>query len=148
LNPRERVEHPAPLRGRASLTWLWIGVVGAPVFWFAQEWLNYGFSSYTCYPGDTPLEVVPAGWNWFRTGVYVFDAAAILAALIAGYVSWRCWIATRAEMPGGAEAALELGEGRTRFLALWGMMYSVAFLAAIIFETIASIMVPLCGRAT
>jgi hypothetical protein len=148
MSPRERIAHPAPYRGRAPLIWLWVAVIAAPAFWFAQEWLNYGFSSYTCYPGDTPLAKVPPGWNWFGTGMYVFDAAAIIAALIAGYVSWRCWVATRAEKPGSAAAAFELGEGRTRFLAIWGLMYSAGFLLAIIFETIASIMTPLCGGVT
>ena len=148
MTPREEIQHPAPYRQRAGLLWLWLGVILAPAFWFALEWLNYGFSSYTCYPGDTPLDVVPTGWNWFRSGMYVFDAVAILVAIAAGYLSWRCWVETRGEKPGGAEAALELGEGRTRFFALWGLMYSGAFLVAIIFETIASIMVPLCGRAT
>ena len=148
MNPRERVQDPAPYRQRASLAWLWFGVIAGPLFWFVQEWLNYAFSSYTCYPGDTPLAAVPAGWNWYRSGMYGIDAAAFLVALTAGYVSWRAWVATRGEKPGGVDEAMELGEGRTRFFAIWGMMYSVAFLGAILFQTIASIMVPLCGDST
>lgn len=148
MNPRERVQDPAPYRHRTSLFWLWFGIVAAPALWFAQEWLNYAFSSYTCYPGDTPLIAVPAGWNWYRFGMYGIHAAAFLVALAAGYVSWRAWAATRDEEPGGLYQTMELGEGRTRFFAVWGMMFSVAFLGAILFETLASIIVPLCGGAT
>jgi hypothetical protein len=148
MNPRETIRSPAPYSGRAPLVWLWVGVIAAPAFWFAQEWLGYAFSSYACFPGDAPLDRAPAGWGWVRIGIYAFDGAAIIAAMLAGYMSWQFWLATRDEKPGGAAAALELGEGRTRFIALWGIMYSLAFLGVIIFETIASIMVPLCGRAT
>jgi hypothetical protein len=46
-------------------------------------------------------------------------------------VSWRIWRR-------GAS------KGRDRFLALWGMMSSLWFFAAILFNVFASILVPPC----
>jgi hypothetical protein len=49
------------------------------------------------------------------------------------------------EMEGDHFALIDVGEGRTRFMAMWGMLFSSGFLIAILFTTIASVMVPSCG---
>ena len=47
------------------------------------------------------------------------------------------------EGPDAADA-LQIGEGRARFLALWGIFSSLCFLIAILFNIIASVTVPIC----
>ena len=37
-----------------------------------------------------------------------------------------------------------IGEGRARFMALWGIFSSLCFFCAILFNIIASVTVPLC----
>ena len=49
------------------------------------------------------------------------------------FVSWR------------GLAGVRPRQGRNRFLALWGMMSSLWFFAAILFNVFASIMVPPCA---
>ena len=66
------------------------------------------------------------------------DRRSIVVALAgvrrrARLVSWRV-------LASGVDA----GEGRNRFLALWGMMSSLWFFAAILFNIIASVTVPPC----
>jgi hypothetical protein len=48
-------------------------------------------------------------------------------------------------MRGTGNAVLEIGEGRTRFLALSGMLASGLFFAAVVFNVIGLIFVPPCG---
>ena len=67
-------------------------------------------------------------------------------AILGGIVSWMSWNATQDEKKGGAHEALHTGEGRARFMALWGIMSSLWFLGAIVFGTIGSMVVPLCAR--
>ena len=79
-----------------------------------------------------------------RPSVRMSLSAGITLSLAAALLSWRSWKATREEHPGGADALLEAGEGRTRFLAACGMMNAIGFAAAILFTLIAVLTVPPC----
>ena len=135
--------HPAPHRHRVEFWILLFGAAAAPLIWMGHLWLSYGLSSRTCFPGD--LANAGVSGAGLRDALLVFDAGAIIVSLIGLAVSYRTWRATRAEARGRAEQAIEVGEGRTRFLAIWGMISSSMFLIAVLFAAIASIMVPLCG---
>lgn len=135
--------HPAPHRHRVEFWVLLFGAAASPLMWMGHLWLSYGLSSRTCFPADMADAGVSVGG--LRGALLVFDAGAIVVSLIALVVSYRSWRATRAEAHGRIEHAVEIGEGRTRFLAIWGMISSLMFLGAILFAAIASIMVPLCG---
>lgn len=119
---------------------LLFGASAAPVFWIGQILLGYGFSAYACYPGDHP--VAPEAAAPLYNLLMVFNTIALLAAFLGGLVSWRAWRTTGE----GADHRhiLHTGEGRDRFLAIWGLLSSLWFFFAILFNTIASIMVPPC----
>jgi hypothetical protein len=92
--------------------------------------LGYGVTAYVCYPGDHPVSLMSAGP---LSGVlFLMDAIALMACAAGAAVSWRAW---RRAGQGG---------GRNRLLALWGLMSSLWFFAAILFNVFASIMVPVC----
>jgi hypothetical protein len=136
--------HPAPHRYRAEFWVLLFGAAAAPLVWMGHLWLSYGLSSRTCFPADMANAGVSGAG--LRDALLVLDAGAIVVSLIALAVSYRSWRATRTEARGHVEHAVEVGEGRTRFLAIWGMISSLMFLVAVVFAAIASIMVPLCGN--
>lgn len=138
------VAHPAPHRDRVSFWALMFGACAAPIFWLGQEMLGYGVSAVACYGSDHPTTI--ASVAALRTALIFFDGGAIAAALAGGIVSWLSWRAVRNEKEGGRRHAIDIGDGRARFMALWGIMSSVWFLGAIIFATIASITVPLCPQ--
>ena len=138
------VSHPSPHRGRVSFWALMFGACAAPIFWLGQMMLGYGVSAIACYGSDHPTTI--ASGTALRTALAAFDAVAIVAALAGGIVSYSCWRAVRDEKEGGQRQALEVGDGRARFMALWGIMASLWFFSAIVFGTIASITVPLCIR--
>ncbi|HSZ11609.1 MAG TPA: hypothetical protein VK759_05515 [Rhizomicrobium sp.] len=121
--------HMPPLRSPGRFWALMFGACAAPIFWLGQLMLGYGVSAFVCYGSDHPTTV--ASGTALRMALYAFDAVAIFAALAGGVVAFICWRTTREH-------------ARAHFMALWGVMSSLWFLGAIIFNTIGSATVPLC----
>jgi hypothetical protein len=134
--------HPAPYRERVSLVTLLFGVWGGPIAWTVQLCVNSALASHTCFPSAVPLHAPQSGWNWpLQLAVNI---ASIGVALAAAWVSYGSWQATREEHAGRAHHALDVGEGRTRFFAICGMMTGLGFAATLIADTIVLFVVPLC----
>ncbi len=121
---------PAPETRSVHFLWLLFGVGAAPLFWAGQVMLAYGVSAYVCYPADHPVALADAGG--LRLVLLLFDGIALAGCGAGALVSWRLW------------PRLKHGSGRNRFLALWGVLSSLGFLVAILFNIIASLMVPPC----
>ncbi|HEY2070670.1 MAG TPA: hypothetical protein VGG48_14025 [Rhizomicrobium sp.] len=119
------------MTARARAFWmLMAGMCLAPLFWLGQLILGYWISALACYGNDHPTAVASA--DALRGAFGAFDAIAIAAGLIGFAISWSSFRATQE------------GE-RARFMAVWGLLSSVCFLIGIVFETIASLTVPLCA---
>jgi uncharacterized membrane protein YeiB len=136
------IARPAPQEDRIGLWPLLFGACAAPIVWLGQAMLAYGVTAYVCYPADHPLNRTPA--PLFLT-LIAFDLVALAICVAGGAVSWWAWRRTRSKNEGGPRHALHTGEGRTRFMALWGIMSSLWFFAAIVFNIIASLTVPPCA---
>jgi hypothetical protein len=134
--------HPSPYRHRVGLAALLFGASAAPIFWLGQLILGFAVTAFVCYPGDHPAPLAAA--PLLGRALIGFDTIALLACFAGGAVSWWCWRQTAEEKRGGPRHALHTGEGRARFLALWGIISSLWFFAAILFNTIASVTVPPC----
>jgi hypothetical protein len=121
-------------------------LVGAgPSAWIVGELGMYGLASYPCFPRDMPLDARLSGWEgigWVLAGL---NAAALVVGLWASWACWRIWERTRDEAGGEQYDALEVGEGRTRFIALCGLITNLGFTAAILVHSIALLMAPSCG---
>jgi hypothetical protein len=121
---------PAPEARNPRLLWLLFGASAGPLFWLGQIVLAYGISAWVCYPADHPVRlshdsVLPAA-------LLAFDALALAGCAAGAIVSWRI------------RQRLRTGDSRNRFLTLWGLMSSLWFFAAILFNAIASLAVPAC----
>jgi hypothetical protein len=138
-------QHPAPERGKVSTGALLGALFASPVAWDLQLIVNYGLAAHACYPADVPLHEVAPGFHAARTIVLLINLLAAVLALAGAGLSYQHWRATRAEQRGDAEHAVESGEGRTRFLALWGVMAGLGFFIGILFNTLALLMVPTCA---
>jgi hypothetical protein len=115
------------------------GACAAPIFWLGQLTLSYGVTAYACYPGDHPIALTEGGPLF--AALVLFDIVALLACALGGAISWWAWRCTQ-----GAHFSHRINDARTRFLALWGLMSSLWFFFAILFNAIVSVMVPLCAR--
>ena len=67
-------------------------------------------------------------------------------AIAAFVVSVRIYAATRAEMQVKMHDLLEIGEGRSRFIALCGTITSLTFAAVIMLDVVSLYLVPPCTR--
>ena len=128
-------------RSEKFLTLLF-GATAAPIFWTGQLILSYAVTAYVCYPGDHPHPLAP-GATLFPV-LLVFDAVALLACAAGGIISWRAWDRSAHAGRAAPHHILHTGEGRDRFLAMWGLMSSLWFFFAILFNAIASVTVPPC----
>jgi hypothetical protein len=130
----------APETRSVGFLTLMFGTCAAPLFWIGQLVLSYSITAYACYPGDHPVR--PSMTGALFEALLVCDIVALLAAAAGAWVSWQSWRAARA----GASHrhVLHTGEGRNSFLAIWGLLSSLWFFFAILFNAIASLMVPPC----
>jgi hypothetical protein len=134
--------HPAPLEHRVSSTAMLFAVFAAPAAWLMQLIVNYGLAAHRCFPHDEPLVAGLSGST--QAALIAVNLAAITVAFAGGLLARRIWHRTRDEHEGSTHRLLEAGEGRTRFLAMFGQLAGLGFLIATIFDTVALYMVPQC----
>ena len=138
--------HPAPHRAVVGVLALAFGVAGGPLAWGVHLVVNYGIASHACFPGAVAAQPAAARRQAVCGGSCSASISiAIAVAAAAALVSYRSWRATRREFAGRAGDLIEIGEGRTRFLALWGLLTGVGFLLAVVFDGVALWVVPLCA---
>jgi hypothetical protein len=135
--------HPAPMRGQVSLLRLWFGLFGAPVAWSVQTLVSYSLASYACYPTLAPRSVPLYGGLWWM--LLVVGLATVAVEIVAISVAANSWRRTRGETGGGGHRALETGEGRTRFMAIAGIMLGVVILLVSLVHVANLFLVPPCG---
>ena len=139
---REGAMHPAPERSKASLWSLSFSLAAPPVAWSIQSIVGYAVSSEACYPGDSPRAVpVFAGMWELLLGINI---GALAVGLLGVFIAYGNWRATRHELGGDSQHLIEGGEGRTRFLAMGGILVAVGFVTATAFTTVALVLAPIC----
>lgn len=136
--------HAAPSRHEVSKRSLWFGILAAPTAWLGVQMLDYGAASYLCgaRSAEASAQLVRAIEPWFLW----LTGAAFLIALAGCWVSRSNWLRTRKEQSGSGHHLLELGEGRTRFMAMCGLLTSVSFSVAFLFTAAYMVVAPLCAR--
>ena len=135
LHPLARgVNHPAPLRGRASPLLVAAGLFAAPIAWSLQLLISYALIGDRC---DAPLT------GPVKTILFIAGVLAIVATLIGLIAAYHTWRQTRDEGQGSYHEGLTSGVGRTRFLGLCGLVASSIFAVAAVFE----MLVPLLGTS-
>ena len=129
----------------AGLVAALFGVFAGPFAWALQLNVNYALASYACFPHTEARPRLLPGWQHFSWGLLVVNLAALALSGAAAFLSWRSCRATRQVYLGRGVALLEVGEGRTRFLAICGLMSAFGFATAILFNLFAVLTVPPCA---
>ncbi|WP_161141903.1 hypothetical protein [Propylenella binzhouense] len=137
--------HPAPHADRVSLPALFYGLCAGPAAWGAQLLLIYGLASYACFPSEMLRDAPVPGFRGIVPVLAAINVVALAIAASGAVVSWRNWRLSQSEAKGAGRHLLEAGEGRTRFISVWGVLTGAGFFVAIAFDTIAVFGVPLCG---
>jgi hypothetical protein len=120
--------HASPHRDRVSPWAMWFGILGAPVAWSLQELIDVPLFAHGCFPKDVPI----AEPIWVHAGsvALAVELVAVMVCVVAGLAAWRNWRRTRTEKGGSGHHLLEAGDGRSRFMAMVGMICSGLFLLA------------------
>lgn len=140
--------HPSPHKHRTTVSALIFGFAGGPLAWTVQLLTSYALTSYACYPGPLPRNALPPGWGLLSPGLTLLDVATFGVTLAALWVSLRVYARTQSEVEGQGNTAdlLEIGQGRSRFIAFSGVITSAAFAVVIVFTTMSLYLVPPCTR--
>ena len=144
-SPRDKsfdIGHPAPDRGNVS-GWMLLFAIGGGAFaWSAQIAINVSVAGFACAVGAGPgHEVSAAGWVQATTAIVNLVAMSIaLGALGLSYLAIR-----RTHHRDRPTGVIDAGEGRTRFMAIWGIFAGILFTIAIGFNTISVFWRGLCG---
>ena len=135
--PADRISHPAPQRHKAPAWLVGAGLLLAPAAWILQLNTSWLLGEAACASGDA----APAPNAMLLSGAVV----ALALALVALAAAARSWFLTRGEGAGGREDALTSGHGRTRFMALCGVIVSAIFTLAIAFSVAIPFVVQRCA---
>jgi hypothetical protein len=137
--------HPAPQAQRVTPHESLFALLGGPLAWYLQLCAGYALASQPCFHGGlrvtAPLRAAP----WTRSAMILVMLAAVTVALLALFISWRAYRRAQSESAGGAVHLSEMGSGRTRFLALWGMVLGASFAVATAMSAVAFITLPRCA---
>ena len=137
--PLSPVSHPSPLRHTVSPWLLSAALFAAPTAWFVQLNISVLLGMKRCsgLSEDAASSLV-------TSGLVAVGLAALLIVLLALWAAGRSWNLSRSEAGGGSHSALTHGHGRTRFLALAGLIASSMFLVAVGFSLIIPLLVVSC----
>ncbi len=136
--------HPAPLRHQQSRGEALFSVFGGPVAWFVQLCAGYALATWPCFPQDHRRVLPQSGYLWSFPLMVALLIAGVVVALAAFGVAWRTFRRTRNEAGGDHRHLMEVGAGRTRFIALWGMLLGAGFAVATSLTAVAFLLVPRC----
>lgn len=137
--------HPAPLRGQVSLLASAFGLLGGPLAWFIQICAGYTLASWPCFPQEQRNLTPMAGYVWTWTAIITVSIAAFIICVSAFLLSRQAYRRVRDESHGDHQHLMDVGGGRTRFLALWGMIFSAAFGVATAMNALAYFLLPRCA---
>jgi hypothetical protein len=117
------VPHPSPHRDRVAAWKVWCGLLLAPLAFSVQVVASYVIASDLCSANAVPLPYLVA--------------VCVLTSVMCGVgvgLAWTSWRRTRGEASGDMAELAERGNGRTRFMALFGLTGSSLFLFGILLQ--------------
>jgi hypothetical protein len=123
-------DHYSGTRGAAVL---WFGFLGGAAAWKGQLMVNYMLVPYAC-------------WHGLSITIHLASLAFLLLALWAGWTAWGSWQETgghpRGE--GGYDRTVSATMGRSRFMAVSGVIMSAYFALVILGQWIPNLLLSPC----
>jgi hypothetical protein len=142
--PQSTTQHPAPKAGAMRLTESFFAVFAGPIMWFLQLTMGFALVTEPCFNAGEPA-AVPGLVNRMHTAALGLVVLAWAVSLVAAWVAWRAYQRTEDEGHGDHRHVMEVGTGRTRFLALWGVILGIGSAVATSFTAVALFVLPRCG---
>lgn len=140
----QQQQHPSPQRSRLSLYALVFGLAGAPFAALAQISIGAALAGYACRQAELPAQDFIQ--NHLYLQLLILNLVALALGIAALATAWHSWKTTQHEKSGSADMLLAHGEGRSRFMAMGGLMVSLLFDLAILCNFLSLVFIPACGQ--
>ncbi|MBV8359240.1 MAG: hypothetical protein JO189_15095 [Deltaproteobacteria bacterium] len=115
-----------------------------PALWIMQLIVNYGLSSYACFPRNVPHEHLPPEWHWLLPVMLAINLIALFVCVCGIFASSSEWRDRRIDYTSSINEVIEIGESPIKYLDLWGYIVATGFLLVILFNTFALLVIPSC----
>ena len=106
---------------------LWTSVLTGPVVWLCSFEARYAWVPWACT-------------FQAKLALYLIALLSLVLNAVAGLIAWRQWKLIGVEAPGETGGAI----GRSRFMALGGLVLSASFSLVIVAQTIPEVMLGSC----
>ncbi len=136
---------PAPHAERVGLWRIAFGITAGPVAWFIQVCAGEALATEPCFPDGQRYPMPPTSLDWSWPALVILLVLCVLLAFAAFLTSWRTYQATCAEDADRHGSLMDEGLGRTRFMALWGLLYGAGFCLVTLFTLVGYIALPRCA---
>ena len=137
--------HPSPHRDPRAVPLLLGALAAGPAGWVLQLEVGYGLSSFACFPHNVALtQTPPPGWAHepaLLLALNLFGLALCAGGLAVALLYWR---RTSAKKLTATHDRPDVAEARTRFLAACGVLTSLGFALATLFDTVSILATPTC----
>jgi len=133
--------NPYPRRGGALM--MLFGLLGAAAAWGLQTEVGETLAAQACYPHRRALPAPQ--WSWLMPALNAMSIVALLVGIAGVWVAWRSWRIARGARPDSAASVSDTTAGRTRFLAMAGLILSVLFLVGLVTAGLAVLLVSPCS---
>lgn len=127
------VSHPAPSRSKVPGWRIALGLMLAPAAFSLQVVVSYIVTAVGCGASDDARPILIA-----------VNLLAVALTFGGGAIAFANYRVTRDEKAGRSSRTEEIGEGRTRFLAYFGLCASSVFGLAVLLQLTAVLIVSTC----
>jgi hypothetical protein len=132
-----------PRRGRGATLAMLFGLFGTAAAWALQTEIGEALSAQACYAHRAALAAPQ--WPWLMPVLSVVSLGTLLIGVLGAGVAWGNWRRARDWQPDVVHEASDASRGRTRFLAMAGLMLSLLFLVGLVATGFAVLLVSPCS---
>ncbi|HEY2534889.1 MAG TPA: hypothetical protein VGJ20_44460 [Xanthobacteraceae bacterium] len=137
--------HPAPQRHALPPLQSFFALFGGPLAWFLQLNADFALASNPCFLGNERAVAPQLAGDWTWSAMISIAAVACAIALVATLTAWRAYRLTKQESSGDHHDLMEIGAGRTRFLAFWALCLGAGSALLIVLTALAFFVLPRCA---
>ncbi|ASW03128.1 hypothetical protein [Paraburkholderia aromaticivorans] len=130
-----------PRRRRGGALMMLFGLMGAAAAWVLQTEIGETLAAQACFPHRSALAAPQ--WSWLMPALDAISVVALLIGVAGVWAAWRGW--RSAARPDPASPASDASVGRTRFLALAGIILSLLFVVGLVATGLAVLLVSPCS---
>lgn len=137
--------HPAPNADKLPTLQAMFILFAGPLAWFVQLCASVALVGWSCFPTTDRFALPVVHYGWTRGAAILLTLACLTVALASGGVALAKFRQVRDEKQGDKSDLIEVGHGRTRFTALWGVVLGFGFAVAIAATAVPFLMVRQCA---